>query len=502
MLGITEQEVGLRLAVDNPWWRDKDTFLEDMRPMPRRDLFTPFHELLTNLNIRRAPILMGPRRVGKSVLIHQSIAALIESGVDPRDVLYVSLDTPVYTGLGLEQILRMNFGQEGILERRTRYVFFDEVQYLKEWERHLKSLVDALPHMRFCASGSAAAALKLKSNESGAGRFTDFYLPGLSFAEFVRFAYPQELDSFAAWKGGDDAESRATIERMNECFIDYLNFGGFPEPALSPDIRRRAETFVRNDIIDKVLLRDLPSLYGIDDIQELNRLFTMLAYQTGREVSLEGLAQESSVAKNTLRKYLTYLEAAFLIIRLPRIDATGQRFKRENFFKVHLTIPSLRAALFGPMTGDEERFGDVVETGIAAQFVQTDLKDQICYARWNKGEVDFVWTDGPSQRALVGLEVKWSDRFVRHPEELRSLISFTVAQGWDSVQVTTKTLFATTTVSNIRINHMPAASRAFSIAQMAAEPLLSLNARVIFHHLRAEQPGANDDATEHGPAAP
>ena len=64
-------------------------------------------------------------------------------------------------------------------------------------------------------------------------------------------------------------------------FIDYLNYGGYPEVVFSEEIRENPGQFIRHDIIDKVLLRDLPSLYGISDVQELNSLFTMIAYHSG-----------------------------------------------------------------------------------------------------------------------------------------------------------------------------------------------------------------------------
>jgi uncharacterized protein len=50
---------------------------------------------------------------------------------------------------------------------------------------------------------------------------------------------------------------------LNKCFIDYINFGGFPEVALDEDIRQNIDAFLKADIIDKVLLKDLPNLYGI-----------------------------------------------------------------------------------------------------------------------------------------------------------------------------------------------------------------------------------------------
>ena len=70
------------------------------------------------------------------------------------------------------------------------------------------------------------------------------------------------------------------IDILNEEFVNYLNFGGYPEAVFSETIRQDPGQYIKSDIIDKVLLRDLPSLYGISDIQELNRLFTTLAYNT------------------------------------------------------------------------------------------------------------------------------------------------------------------------------------------------------------------------------
>ena len=71
------------------------------------------------------------------------------------------------------------------LEKDQLYVFFDEIQYMKNWETHLKSLVDTRANIKAVVSGSAAAALKLKSDESGAGRFTDILLPPLTFYEYL-----------------------------------------------------------------------------------------------------------------------------------------------------------------------------------------------------------------------------------------------------------------------------------------------------------------------------
>jgi predicted AAA+ superfamily ATPase len=101
--------------------------------------------------------------------------------------------------------------------------------------------------------------------------------------------------------------------------------------------------------VDKVLLRDLPSLYGIKDVQELNSLFTTIAFNTANEFSCETLSVQSGVDKKTIKIYIEYLEAAFLIKKIQRVDQSGKRFEREISFKLYLTNPSLFTALFAPI---------------------------------------------------------------------------------------------------------------------------------------------------------
>ncbi|WP_298368302.1 ATP-binding protein [Azospirillum sp.] len=467
MRDVTENEIRQRLRLDNPWWRDGK--VEDyLAPPSRRAHFEPFFKLVTNREVQRAVILMGPRRVGKTVLIRQVIDQLIKDGARPEDTLYLSLDTPVYTGLGLEKILRIHWSEEEILDRRPRWVFFDEVQYLRDWERHLKSLVDAIPNIRFVVSGSAAAALRLKSTESGAGRFTDFMLPALAFCEYMNFIGFPSVDEMP-------------IEDLNRHFFDYINYGGFPEVVLNEGVRKNVGRFVKEDILDKVLLRDLPALYGIDSIQELNHLFTVLAYNTAEEVSYDGLSQSSGLAKNTVRKYVEYLEAAFLIIKLPRIDQNAKRFKRETHFKVHLANPSIRAALFGPVDQDDDIAGMLVETAIAAQLLHAAGLSRFRYARWNGGEVDFVEHNEKNNETYFIIESKWTDRYIEKPEELKSLIHFIGKNTTKSVWITTKTKYSKKDMLSSSLVFIPSARTCYFLGEMYTnDPIISLNSKSVW----------------------
>ncbi|MGE5516027.1 MAG: ATP-binding protein [Bacteroidota bacterium] len=451
MLQVTENEIKNRLRFDNPWWArpdDLDLLLEGLR---ERAYLDPFHTLVTNREVNRAVVLMGPRRVGKTVILRQSIQRLLASGVEPTRIFFVSLDNPVYTGLPLAKLL--GFFQEMHSHDRFAdvYVFFDEVQYLKEWEVHLKVLVDDYPTARFVVSGSAAAALKMKSNESGAGRFTDFLLPPLTFAEFLDFReIPADVD----------------IERLNEELFAYINFGGFPEAVLKDSIRRDFQRFVGSDIIDKVLLRDIPSLYGIGDPQELNRFFATLAYNTGNEISIDELSKKSGVAKNTIRKYLEFLEAAFLIHCLHRVDKTAKRFQRETHFKVYLTNPCLRSALFGEVGQDDEKAGMLVETAVVAQYVQTDLIHQLSYARWKGGEIDILVQ---STETTVPIEIKWQKSI--YSSDARNIISFLEDNNRRDGLILTRDTWGHKTANNVSIGFIESSRACRSMSQNTLKKL-------------------------------
>lgn len=460
MLKISPKDIVRRIRTENPWWagdhKISKTFHE-MTPRPYLDLFYP---LVRSRSVRRAVVLMGPRRVGKTVMIHHAIQALIDARVRPEAICYFSIDHPIYNGLSLEKLLNY-YGQASGVDIKSEevYVFFDEIQYLRKWEIHLKSVVDTYANIKCTASGSAAAALRLRSTESGAGRFTDFLLPPLTFYEYLHLLGKTALLEAPA-KPGDEFFRAKDIDEVNEQFLYYLNFGGYPEVVFSPIIQADPARFIKSDIIDKVLLRDLPSLYGIGDIQELNYLFTTLAFNTANEISLGELSQNAGVAKNTIKRYIEYLEAAFLIKIVHRVDHNAKRFHRANFFKVYLTNPSMRAALFSPLQVDDAAISALAETAIYSQWFHSDAS--LYYARWSDGEVDIVAL-GPKQKVAWAAEVKWSDRYCERPSELKSLIHFCHQNKLNDIIVTSKTKTVTCAVGNLRIPFIPASVYCYTV---------------------------------------
>jgi predicted AAA+ superfamily ATPase len=467
MLEISKADIIARLKFDNPWWDSGALGKVSYEKNPRRKYFAAFHNAITDNSVHRAIVLMGPRRVGKTVMVFHSIRQLLDAAIPAQNILYLSLETPIYTGLSLEKLL--GYFQEMFSHQRDAnlFIFFDEIQYLRDWEIHLKSLVDSYPDYQFTATGSAAAALRLKSIESGAGRFSDYVLPPLTFAEYLFFiGREEELIERHRIENDEFTSDNHTIKdigELNREFINYLNYGGYPEAVFSPVIRADPGQYIKSDIIDKVLLRDLPSLYGISDIQELNRLFTTLAYNTGNEVSLDALSKSSGVAKNTIRRYMEYLEAAFLIRRVERIDQNAKRFKRAMSFKVYLTNPSMRAALFGQITAESEAMGALTETAIYSQWQHSKVA-QLYYARWDKGEIDIVSLNSATQKPTWAVEVKWSDRPYKSLDELDNCVEFSQKNPGmiQSILITSRTISDPAVIyKDIKFKFLPASLYAY-----------------------------------------
>ncbi|MDY0314258.1 MAG: ATP-binding protein [Bacteroidales bacterium] len=454
-----------RIRFENSWWATNqiDPYF---RAMPKRAYSEQFFEIASNLNIHRSVVLLGPRRIGKTVMLYHLIQELIDSGHPARKILFITVENPIYNNVSLDQLFKYGMAAAGVSgEIKGWYVIFDEIQYLKNWDIELKSLTDSYRDNRFIVSGSAAVALKLKSTESGAGRFTDFMLPPLTFYEFIQMQNLSHLvnQTDLPWANGDfKFYTSHDIREFNRLFLNYINYGGYPEALFSEAVRNNPERFIRNDVVDKVLLRDLPGLYGISNVQELNSLFTTIAYNTACEFSLETLSRQSGSPKNTIKKYLEYLESAFLIKIVKRVDQSGKRFQRENFFKIYLTNSSLRSALFSPIGATDENIGNMAETAIYSQWLHKSNFTPF-YARWSNGEVDMIKLNEKNLHPKWALEIKWTDRYIKRPEALKSLIKFCKENNLKQALVTSINIQDVKEINGLELSFIPAASYAYTV---------------------------------------
>jgi len=471
---FSKEQIINKINFENPWWK-KNKIDEYYSSMKKRLYFELFSPLVYEKKIKRAIVLMGPRRVGKTVMLFHLIQDLIDNNIPAKNICYLSIENPIYNSLSLEEMLLHFLEYNKLSSSNELYVIFDEIQYLKNWEVHLKTLVDSYHKIKFIVSGSAAAALKLKSIESGAGRFTDFMLPPLTFYEYIDLKNLSHLISLKIknWKGvSGNYYYTDKIAVFNNHFIDYINFGGYPEVSLSKEIQLDPGRYIRNDIVDKVLLRDLPSLYGIKDVQELNSLFTTIAYNSGNEFTYEELSKNSGIVKNTLKKYIEYLEAAFLIRVINKIDQNAKKFKRATSFKIYLTNPSLRSALFSPLDKDDDFIGNMVETAIFSQWGHNTGFTPY-YARWKNGEVDIVSLSNEKQKPIWAVEIKWSNRYVKSLQKLSNLKSFCEKNNLDRTLITTRDIEEIKENDGLIYDFTPSSIYCYTVGRNAIERRLN-----------------------------
>jgi len=270
------------LTAFNPWWKSGAVRPEFAKAY-KRFAFYETLKILTHESIRRTVILTGTRRVGKTTIQYQIIDHLLKSGVKPQRIVFISLDHPLLKLCKLNDILDCYhanmYGDEDC------YYFLDEVQYAADWDQWIKTIYDTRPLSRMAATGSASPVLKKKANESGVGRWTVVQAPTLSFFEYcemlnvARPGIPAEIKPTGLVRYGkrDLTLWMTQLSGLQKHFHRYLMVGGFPELALAKD-DYLAQAIMREDVVDKVLKRDIPALYNIRNATELERIFLNLCY--------------------------------------------------------------------------------------------------------------------------------------------------------------------------------------------------------------------------------
>ncbi len=399
----------------NPWWQAGEV------PAPKQYRRVAFYEAqrwLTRADVRRAVMLSGARRVGKTTILHQLADDALGEGLAPRHCLYLSFDHPLLKLADMARLVdlfrsQVAGGAEEIL------LLLDEVHYASDWSSWLKWVVDTLSRARVVATGSASTLLRGQGQESGAGRWLEVSVPTLSFYEYAHLcnlAVPDLPRSIVPTRLPDLRPSQAE-EILNLCLPlrphlpRYLLQGGFPESAMVTDLDS-AQRIVREDVVDRVLKRDMTALYGIRSVLELERLFVYLCLHSGGILAQEPVATQLGITRPTLGKLLAALEAANLNFRCLPIDLGGKKALKPRT-KVYLADPSIRGAV---LLKGEEALLDPVEAGLIVETAVFQHIRAFYYPRrmsvgyWRGGddrEVDVVVHLPPSWTTAV--EVKYRE---------------------------------------------------------------------------------------------
>ena len=289
------------------------------RKIIKRDLF---EDIKQHLSQKEMTLLVGPRQVGKTTLLHLLEEELVAKGAK---TLFLNLDIEqdfqfVSSQQALVQHIRLLLGTEG------GYVFIDEAQRKPDAGRFFKGIYDMDLPYKFILSGSGSLELKEKIHESMAGRKRLFELLPVSFWEFAAFRtayqYDDRLISFLT----QDVAERSSL------FDEYMRFGGYPQVILAAESSEKQN--ILNEIYQSYLIRDISFLLGVEKTDAFTSLVRLLASQTGSLVAVSELSSTLGISASTVKHYLWYLEKTFITHRVsPYVrNARSEITKMPTFY--------------------------------------------------------------------------------------------------------------------------------------------------------------------------
>lgn len=375
----------------NPWWREPAARSTRSYPV-RRDLQPRLLEALLKPEERRAALVIGPRQVGKTVLLLQLADDLLEKGLPPGQLTYFDFsDDRVTQEISPRQVAEIR--PVDLDESRPRVFLFDEIRSGKSWDRWLKQAVDRQVG-RIVATDSAASLLRDAGRESGQGRWDEHRIEGLSFREFARLHDP----------GEDDPEQ--IVRRLPNLGERYLALGGFPEHALSenfPEVRRR----LRSDIVSRAIFRVLTS-FDVD-VPRVRNLFVSLVQDSGALFNATRRANELGADPRTVGRWLELLEDTLLLVRLPKYsEHAATRLRGQP--RISAADPGLVSAFSSLPDGDVDVPERVFKAAVF-RHLRTTIHERggnlSFYRRAEDEEIDFVFERADRR---VAVEVTSSSR--------------------------------------------------------------------------------------------
>jgi uncharacterized protein len=336
-----------------------------------------------------AVVLTGPRQSGKTTLLKHLFS---------EDCRYISLEPPDIRVAAVED-------PRGFLEMVPPPVILDEIQYASELLPYVKERIDAQRDRagQYLLTGSQNLLLVEKITESLAGRAAMLRLLPLSRREAEG-----RPDAPLPWESAT-VEGQAGKSSYQEIWQEFLR-GGYPELVANPG---RDIGLWHGSYVQTYLERDVRSIRQVGDLSQFQSFLRALAARTAGLFSLTDLARDLGLALNTVKAWLSVLEATFQVIILrPYFANIGKRLVKTP--KVYFADVGTLCYLTGLKDPDHAASGPmggaIMETAVVSEIVRTlthrGVEPQVYFWRTSSGtEVDLVVEmDGK----LVPVEVKLS----------------------------------------------------------------------------------------------
>jgi len=359
-----------QLSSQNTHWFEKID-------LPKTKYRRIYFNIWENIDTGLMSFLIGPRRVGKSVILKQLLVNLIEQkNIEPTQILYWEF-SPSDTQNDLKELVNEYF--ETVKKPKTvSYLLLDEIQYIKNWEEVIKLIYDQKPDVKIVLTGSLSLSFKRRMQESLAGRFLPYYIYQLDFREYLDFTNNSILE------GVEDkslALQNQLAQHLQPEFNYFLKSGRYPATLkLSPTQTRAYITSIEYQTISQ----DTLNYFNIEKINVFQSIFNYYKINSGNEVSFQKLASIiGHTSTETVAKYTDILELLRLIYIVPNSDNplkavnSNKKIYTNSAFTLNLdTIP------------ESQNLGLAVESYFLELLLQK--YNQITYFRQRQKEVDFI----------------------------------------------------------------------------------------------------------------
>ncbi|MDK9711920.1 ATP-binding protein [Acidaminobacter sp.] len=316
-------------------------------------------------------VVTGVRRCGKSTLLALYRDYLISTGVEKAQIISINLEDMEYEAL-LDYKVLYNFVKDKLCENKSTYVFIDEVQNCKSFEKVVNSLF-IKDNVDVYITGSNAYMLSGELATLLSGRYITIDMLPLSFKEYCQ-AVP------------------ASNSSEREKFNDYLRFGSFPYAALLEQNTAKIMPYLEG-IYNTILIKDVAMRDGITDVSVLESIVKTLASGIGSPISINKIADtiQSSgrkISVNTVDAYVRALTDGYIFYKVDRYDIKGRQHLK-TLGKYYIVDSGIRQMLLSQGSAD---LGHLIENTVYLELRRRGFKVNV--GKLELKEVDFV-ASGP-----------------------------------------------------------------------------------------------------------
>ena len=321
-------------------------------------------------------VLTGIRRSGKSVMLKLIMEELKQNKIDEKQFININFENLINRELTTADKLHEYILKKASEIKKKCYIFLDEIQEVKDWEKCINSLrVNEEYDFDIYITGSNAKLLSGELSTYLAGRYVEFVIYPFSFKEFL-----ETLKSIQ-----QDVSTR-------EAFQKYVKFGGMPF-LYNLAFEEEASLQYLKDIYSSIILKDITQRNKIRDTDLLERVISYLIMNVGNNFSATSISkffksENRKVSVETILNYIKAAEESFLIYRVSRDDLIGKKVLNVNE-KYYIADHGMREAILG---SNQRDINQIFENIIYLELLRKGYNVRV--GKVDNLEVDFVCTKG------------------------------------------------------------------------------------------------------------